>query len=99
MHAFQLFFFVAIYLLIVVVKLVYLVPATCAYALLRLWRWIARSINLALADSWPAAEAVVDTSYELDESSRRIRNLLANLFVGSLHEAPHFHFAERDKMV
>jgi hypothetical protein len=99
LHVVQLFFFIAAYLLIVLVKLVYLVPATCAYALLRLGRWVVRGSNLALATSWPAADAVVDASFELDESSRRIRNLLANLLVGSLYEGPRIHLSGRDKMV
>jgi hypothetical protein len=79
------------YVFIFAIKLLYLVPAFFGFALLRLWRWIARGAKIARASSWPVTDAVVESSFELDESSKRVRSLLKNLFVGSYYEQPRRH--------
>src|SRR5437667_4836976 len=41
------------------------------YLLLHLFRWLRWKLSAIKALSWPVAEAVVESSYELDVSSRR----------------------------
>ena len=88
MHAFELFWLVISYVVIFLVKLVYLIPAFCVFTLLRFWRWLARDSKIARASNWQSTDALVDSSFEMDESTKRIRNLLANLFIGSLYDRP-----------
>jgi hypothetical protein len=75
-------------------KLMYLIPASIGMICLRLWRWCVRSVLLGRAGSWQPADAVVDSSFELDESSKRFRNLLLNWLFSSWYEAPSGHSHE-----
>lgn len=68
------------YFVTFILKLLYLTFAVPGGALLRLWRWIGQSLMVARAGEWPRTDATVESSFELDESSQRVRNLLRNLF-------------------
>jgi hypothetical protein len=92
MHVFEFFWLITSYVVIFLVKLVYLIPAFCGFTLLRFWRWLARGSKIARASNWQSTDALVDSSFEMDESTKRIRNLLANLFIGSLYDGPRQSF-------
>ena len=88
MHVLEFVWLITSYAMIFLVKLVYLVPAFCGFTLLRAWRWLARRSKIARASNWTSTDALVVSSFEMDESTKRIRNLLANLFIGSLYDRP-----------
>ena len=68
------------YIATFIFKLFYLILGVTGGALLHLWRWIGQGIMVAGAREWPRIDATVESSFELDESSKRVRNLLRNLF-------------------
>jgi hypothetical protein len=77
-------------------KLSGIVLTPCKSSVLHLWRRCGRSLLQARAKSWPVTDATVDSRFEIDESSQRVRNLLVNLLRRPLSEAPTGDVAPQD---
>lgn len=77
-------------------KLVVVVLAPFTSGLVRLWRGLRRSLLLGRAASWPVTDAAVNSVFEIDESSQRVRNLLVNLFRRPVFEGPTGDVAPED---
>ncbi len=87
------------YVFIFAAKLLYLVPAIPGLGILRLLRWVLRELRLGRASNWPVTDAVVESSFEIDESSSRVRTLLGDLLIGSYLQQPPLHTARSPEMV
>jgi hypothetical protein len=70
------------------VKLASIVLSPFKVGLVRLWRGFRRGLLLARAGNWPVTDARVVSSFEVDESSQRVFNLLVNLTRRSVFEGP-----------
>ncbi|HEY6971376.1 MAG TPA: DUF3592 domain-containing protein [Candidatus Angelobacter sp.] len=73
--------------------LIVVVLMAIVYLVLHLWRWSRQRSRMARAEAWPVTDAKVESSYELDESSTKLRTLLGYLKFGHEEDA-HQHDPE-----
>jgi hypothetical protein len=79
------------------VKLASILLSPFTFGLVRLWGWCRRGLLLARAKNWPVTDARVVSSFEVDESSQRVLNLLVNLTRRSVFEGPTGEVTSEDR--